>query len=145
MNAASKRRQYADAPVPQFVAAAFDDNCPVIGEHPGRGLLVTEKREQIVGRIGVQIVLDDQTGEGRWFRQFAKFAHQRSDAPTKLQRPTRSVTLPERHFPRLTGRWLNQHAIVRDVDYPPGGRAQNEGFVGVGLEDHLLIEFAHTH
>src|ERR1700722_8183021 len=87
----------------------------------------------------------NQASQSSGIRQSAKFTDQRADAASKLQRATRTISLPERHFARLSRCRHNQNAIMSDVLYAPSRCTQYERLARVRLEDHLLIEFAHTH
>ena len=87
----------------------------------------------------------DKPRQRRGFGQRAEFAHQRTNAAAKFQRPPGPVTFPERHLPRLARSWSYQHPIVRDLDDAPCGGAKYESLAGMRLENHLLIEFANAH
>ena len=78
-------------------------------------------------------------------RQRAQFAHQGADAAAELERAAGAIAFPEGHLAGLAGSGRDQHAVVRDVDDAPGGCAEDEGLVGMRLEDHLLVELADAH
>ena len=145
MDAAAERREHADAPVAQLVAAALDDNRAVVGNLPRRFGLVGEKAQQIFRRAGIEIVFVDEARERSRLRQGAQLAHHGADAAAEFERAARPVAFPERHLAGLAGSGRHQHAVVRDVGDAPRGRAEDESLVGMRLEDHLLVELAHAH
>ena len=142
MNAAAEGREDADAPVAELVADALDHDGPVVGDLAGGGFLIGEELEQIFGRVGVEVVFGDEAREGGGLGQGAQFANQSADAAAEFERATGAVAFPEGHFARLAGSGNDEHAVVGDVLNAPGGGAEDEGLVGVRLEDHLLVEFA---
>ena len=123
---------------------ALDHDGAVVGDLAGGGFLVGEKLEQVFGGVGVEVVFGDKAREGRGLRQTAQFANQSADAAAEFERSTRTIAFPEGHFARLAGSGHDEHAVVGDVLNAPGGGAEDEGLVGVGLEDHLLVEFANA-
>ena len=145
MDAAAEGREHAYAPVAQLVANALHNDRSVVGNLPGRLGLVGEKAQQIFCRAGIEIVLGDEARERSRLRQRAQLADHGADAPAKLERAPRPIAFPERHLARLAGRGRYQHAVMRDVGDAPRRRAQNKSLVGMRLEDHLLVEFAHAH
>ncbi len=145
VDAAAKRREHADAPVAQLIAGTLDHDGAVVGNLAGGGFLVGKKLQKIFRGAGVEIVFGDEAREGGRFWQAAQFADHRADAAAELERTAGAVALPERHFAGFAGGGSDKHAVVRDVFNAPGGRAQDERLVGVRLEDHLFVEFAHAH
>ena len=145
VDAAAKGREHADAPVAQLVADTLDDDGAVVGDLAGGGFLVGEKLEQIFGGAGVEVVFGDEAGEGGGFGQGAELADESADAAAEFERAAGAVALPERHFAGLAGGGSDEDAVVGDVDDAPGGCAEDEGLVGVGLEDHLFVELADAH
>ena len=144
VDAAAERCQYADAPVAKFVAGPLNHNRSIVGDLPGSGFLIGQELQQILRCARIEIMLSDKAGERGGLRQRPQFAHQRTDATSKLQRTPWAIALPERHLARFTGSRNNKHPIMRNVFDAPGRRAENKGLVGMGLEDHLLVEFAHA-
>ena len=145
VNAAAERREDADAPVAELVAAALDDDRPVVGNLAGRIGLVCEKAKQILGGTGIEIVLVDEARERCWLRQGAQLADHGADAAAEFERTSGAVALPERHLAWLAGSGRHEHAVVRNVGDAPCGRAEDERLVGMRLEDHLLVKLAHAH
>ena len=121
---------------------ALDDDGAVVGDRAGGGFLVGEELEEIFCRVGVEVVFGDEAGEGGGLGQGAEFADQCADAAAEFERAAGAVAFPEGHFAGLAGSGRDEHAVVGDVLNAPGGGAEDEGLVGVGLEDHLLVEFA---
>ena len=66
-------------------------------------------------------------------------------ARPEFDRAAGLVAVPERHLARLARRRRDQHAVVRDLLDPPGGRAERERLADLRLEDHLLVQLAHAH
>ena len=48
-------------------------------------------------------------------------------------------------LPGSPGAGLHKNPVMGDVHDAPGGSAEDEGLVGVGLKDHLFVEFANAH
>ena len=145
VDAAAEGRQHAHAPVAQLVAAALDNDRPVVGNLPRRFGLVGEKAQQILRGAGIEIVLVHQARQRGCLRQCAQLAHHGADAAAEFERPSRPVAFPERHLARLARSGRHQHAVVRNVGDAPRGRAEDERLVGMRLEDHLFVELAHAH
>jgi len=53
-----------------------------------------------------------------------------------------AVAFPEGHFARLSGSGGDEDTVVRNLRDAPGGCAEDDGFSGLALKDHLLIQFA---
>ncbi len=144
VNAAAERCEDADAPVAEFVAAAFDDDGAIVGNLAGGGFLVVEKLEEVFGCVRIEIVFRDEACEGGRFWHGSQFTDKSADATAEFERAARAIALPEWHFAGFARGGFNEDAIMRDVDDAPGRCAQDERFVGMRLEDHLFVEFAHS-
>ena len=142
MNAAAEGREHADAPVAELVADALDDDGAVVGDLAGGGFLIGEELEEVFGGVGVEIVFGDEARERGGLGQGAQFANQSADAAAEFERAAGAIAFPERHFAGLAGSGHDEDAVVGDVFNAPGGGAEDEGLVGVRLEDHLFVEFA---
>ena len=142
MDASTERRQHADPPVAELVAAAFDHDRAIVGHGSGGGDLVGEIPHQVLGRLLIEIVMIDEARDrGRW-RQAAKRANHLADVAAQFERAAGSIRLPERHLARLSWRGRDDDAVVRDLFDAPGRCAKQEGFPRPALEDHLLVELA---
>jgi hypothetical protein len=124
VDASAPRRQHADAPVAELVAHAFDENRSGVGHHACRRFLIVQVLQQVFSRELVEIVLACQLVDGGGRRQAQHLADQPSYSEAELERPSRLIALPERHFPRLAGSGGDQHAVVRDLRDPPGRCAE---------------------
>ena len=144
MNAAAERREHADAPVAQLVAAAFDHDV-AIARHPAGGRsLVFQVAQQVLGRVGSRLCSSTRRVNAA-ARGVASSSRVISPiSPAELRGPSRAVAVPERHLAGLARRRRHRHAIVRDLVDPPGGGAQDDGVAGAALEDHLFIQLAHA-
>ena len=138
----AERRQQADAPVAQLVAAAFDDDGPVVGDVADGGLLIGQVLQQVLGRLAVEVVLLLEAGQRRGGRLRLQRAHQRADGAAELERPAGLLALPERHLARLARRRRDDDLVVGDVLDAPGRGAEQEGLADGALEDHLFVELA---
>ena len=141
MDAAAERRQQADAPVAELVEAALDDDRAVVRDGAGGGLVV-EIAQHRFGRGGVEIVLADETIDGRAARHAAQLAHELADRVAEFDRASGLVAVPERHLARFAGRRRDQDPVVRDLFDAPGRGAERERLADLRLEHHLLVELA---
>jgi hypothetical protein len=121
-HAAAERRQHADAPVAQLVAASLDDDRAVVGYGASRRLLVREVLEQVLRGGQVEVVAALQAVQRRGGRHFTELARELPDAQAELERPAHGIAFPERHPARLARRGGHHHAIVRDRLDAPRGR-----------------------
>src|SRR5207249_3004625 len=64
------------------------------------------------------------------------------DRETELERPARTVALPERHLARLAWRRRHEDPIVGDLLDAPCRRAEHEGLADPALEHHFFVELA---
>ncbi len=92
--------------------------------------------------LGSRSCCGDEAGERGGFGQGAQLADQSADAAAEFERAARTVAFPEGHFAGLAGSGGDEDAVVGDLVDAPGGGAEDEGLVGVRLEDHLLVELA---
>ena len=135
-------REDADPPVADLVAEAFDDDGAIVGHDPGRlGLLVEIRHAGWPRRARRARTSSSNQASGRC--SVADLAHE----GTPIARPsssgsTRSVAVPERHLPGLTGRRGDDDPFEGDVFDAPGRRPEQEGLARPTLVDHLLVEFA---
>ena len=142
VHAAAERGQDANAAVAQIVAANFDDDVLVAGNLLGGEFLVFEILQQISGRVGVKAVLFGELGKSHRPRQGEQFAGHFSNLFAKFGGATRSIAMPEWHFPGLPRRGRYQHAVVGNIFDSPGARAENDRVAGSAFENHFFIEFA---
>jgi hypothetical protein len=142
VNAATEWREHADAPIAQLVAAALDQDGPVIRNDTRGRSLVREVPQQVLGCLAVEIVVLDEPLHGGRRRHMTERSNQFSDLAPQLQRPARRVRLPERHLSRFTGSRGDEHPIVRDLFDPPGRCTKQERLADAALEYHFLVELA---
>ena len=123
---------------------ALDDDRAVVGHRAGRGRLIGEVAQQVLGGARVEVVVLRRAAAiaaaGGMLR-----AASRTSAPmcaAELERPPGGVRLPERHLARLARRGRDEHAVVRDLLDAPGRGAEQERLADAALEDHLLVELA---
>ena len=136
VDAAAERREHAEPPVADLVAEALDDDRLVGGDHPGRGLLLAQVCDQVLGGAAVEVALGGElrriAGDG--------LAGEGADRPAELGRAADPVALPEGDGARHSRRGGDDHPVAGDFLDPPGGRAEQEGLPRPGLVDHLLVE-----
>ena len=104
VDAAAERREHADAPVAQLVAAALDEDRAVVGHDAGRRDLIGEIAQEILGRLRVEIVVPDEPLHRGRRRHGDERAHELADGASELQRPADRIGLPERHLAGLSRR-----------------------------------------
>ena len=110
VDAAAERREDADAPVAELVAAALDEHRAVVGHDAGRRHLVGEVAKQILGGLGVEIVMADQALDGRRRRHGrpacarARRPSGRAPADGPWRRPSRRASSPARPGPERRAR-----------------------------------------
>ena len=142
MDAAAERREDADAPVAQLVAAALDEDRAVVGDDAGGRHLIGEVAQQVLGGLGVEIVVAHEALDRRRRRHGDQRAHELADGPAELERTADGVGLPERHLARFARGRRDEHAVVGDLLDAPGRRAEEEGLADAALEHHLFVELA---
>ena len=138
----AERRQQADAPVAQLVAAALDDEGAIVRHVADRRALIGQVLQQVLGRLPIEVVLLFEPGEGGGGRLRLERADQRADGAAELERPAGRLALPERHLARLARRRRDDDLVVGDVLDAPRRGAEQEGLADLALEDHLLVELA---
>ena len=72
----------------------------------------------------------------------AQLAHEAAEGAAELERPARTIALPERGLRGLARRRGDDDAVDRDLLDPPGRRAEHEALADAALVDHLLVELA---
>ena len=99
---AAERRQQADAPVADLVAEALDDD-RAVGRERREALLLSQERQEVLRRPGVEVVLLAQSGRralvGRERRAHATPRRSSRPARTAAQRPRPSRTGGRRERP----------------------------------------------
>ena len=83
--AAAERREDADAPIAELVAAALDHDVAIAGHASGGGGLILQVAHQVFGGAGVEAVLVDQAREGRGARHIEQFARHLADLAAELR------------------------------------------------------------
>ena len=136
VDAAAVGREDAEAPVADLVAEALDHDRLVGGDDPGRGLLLAQVGDEVLGGAAVEVVLG-----GQLFRLARdRLAGEGADRLAQLGRAADPVALPEGHRAGHARGGGDDDAVAGDVFDPPGGGAEQEGLAGAGLVDHLLVE-----
>ena len=142
MNPSAERREDADAPVAEIVAAALDQNRAVVRDDAGGGGLIGEVAQEILGRLLIEIVVRDQALNRPGRGHVPQRPHELTDLPAELERPSGGVGLPERHLAGLAGRRGHEDAIVGDLFDAPRRGPEQERLADAALEDHLFVELA---
>ena len=142
MHAAAERGQDADAPVADLVAEALDDDRPVGGDDPGRGLLLAEERDEVPRGERVEAVVLLDASDRRVVGESRQLARGLADLLAELGGPPHSLAFPERGDARGARRRRDEHAVARDLLDPPGRGAEDERLPLPGLVHHLLVELA---
>ena len=143
MHSSPKRSQDANPPVAKRVAEAFHDDGAVVRHSPGRGRLVAEVLEHILGRARIEAGAFAQPLDGGFRGGGAELASHPAQRPPHLDRAAGGIAVPEGDGPGLTRRGKNQHLRWRDVDDLPAGGAENEDLARAHLIHHLLVQLAH--
>ena len=142
VDAGAVGREQAHAPVPDLVEEGLDDDEAIGGDLPQGLALAGDPREQVLGGALREARLLAQA-RGRGLRLGGvHLAHEAADGLAQLGVAAGPVPPPEREGPRLAGRRLDEHPIVRDLEDAPGGGAELEHVARAGLVHHLLVELA---
>ena len=138
----AERRQDADAPVAQLVAAALDEDGAVVGDDAGGGGLVGEVAHQVLGRLLIEIVMLDQAldraagGMCRSVRTSSPMWR-----PSSSGRPAASAfqngILPGSPGAETTS---TRSCVISSMRQLRG--AEQERLADAALEDHLFVELA---
>ena len=91
VDAAAVGREHAEPPVADLVAEALDDDRLVGGDDPGRGLLLAQVGDEVLGGAAVEVVLRRQLG--RLARD--RLAGEGADRAAELGGAADPVALPE--------------------------------------------------
>ena len=110
VHATAVRRKDADAPVPDLVAEALDDDRPVGRDDAGRGLLLAQERDEIPRGQRVEAVVLLDPCDRRVVGESRQLARGPADLLAELGGPPHSLALPERSDAR--------HARRRRHDAP---------------------------
>ena len=121
---------------------ALHHDVAVTGYRTGVLALLVQIRQQVGRRQLVERRALAQPGARLFGLHAPHGARELTERAPELDRPARAVTAPERHAPGLTGSRLDDDAVTRDLDHPPGAGAQEEGVAEARLVDHLLVELA---
>ena len=138
VDATAERREHAEPPVADLVAEALDDDRLVGGDDPGRGLLLAQVGDEVLGGELVEVVVGGELlglgGDG--------LARELADRPAELDRAADPLAAPERDRAGDAGGRGDDHPVAGDLLDPPRGRTEQEDLAGAGLVDHLLVELA---
>ena len=138
VHAAAEGREDAEAPVADLVAEALDDDRLVGGDDAGRGLLLAQVGDEVLGGAAVEVVLGGQLGRVAADR----LAGEGADRAAQLGGAADPVALPEGDGAGGARRGGDDDAVAGDLLDPPGGGAEQEGLAGARLIDHLLVQLA---
>ena len=139
---AAERGQDADAPVADLVAEALDHDRAVGGDDAGRGGLLAQEGEQVLGRARVEVVVVAQVLERALVAAGDQLPRGAADLLAELERPADAFALPERNGAGHAGRGRDDHPVAGDLLDPPGRGAEHERLPLPRLVDHLLVELA---
>ena len=137
----AERAQDAHPPVADLVLEPLDDDRAVVGQRAGGRDLLVEVLAHVARGERVERVVGHEALDRR-VAEVVDLADESAERPPELQRAAGTVTVPERHLARLSGRRRDGHPLERDVLDAPRGRAEDERLAGAALVDHLLVEFA---
>ena len=138
VDATAERGEHAEPPVADLVAEALDHDRLVGGDDPGRGLLLAQVGDEVLGGELVEVVVARQLGG----LGVDRLARELADRPAELHRPADALAAPERHLAGDAGRRGDDHPVAGDLLDPPRGRAEQEHLARPRLVDHLLVELA---
>ena len=140
MHATAVGREDADAPVPDLVAEAFDDDRPVGRDDARRCLLLAEERDEVPRgqRVEAVVLLDpcdrSVVGESR------QLTGGPADLLPELGGPPHTLALPERSDARRARRRRHDDPVARYLHDPPRRCAEDERLALAGLVHHLLVQ-----
>ena len=138
MDATAVGGEDAEAPVADLVAEALDHDRLVGGHDAGRGLLLAQVGDEVLGGAAVEVVLGGQLGRVAGDR----LAGEGADRLAQLGGAADPVALPEGDGAGGARRGSDDDPVAGDLLDPPGRRAEQEGLAGARLVDHLLVELA---
>ncbi len=138
VDAAAVGGEDAESPVADLVAEALDDDRLVGGDDAGRGLLLAQVGDEVLGGAAVEVVLGGQLGRVAVDR----LAGEGADRLAQLGGAADPVPLPEGDGAGGAGGGSDDDPVAGDLLDPPGRRAEQEGLAGARLVDHLLVELA---
>ena len=141
MDASAEWSEHADAPVPDLVQVALDDDRFVAGNFPGGIGLVVQVLDEVGGGALIEPVRLQPRQRLR-FRGPGQLAGEAPDVHPELQGAAGPVAVPEGHLPRLAGRGSDDHLVLGDLLDPPAGSAEDEDVALARLEDHLFVQLA---
>ena len=143
MDASAEGSEHADAPVPDLVQVALDDDRFVAGNFPGGIGLVVQVLDEVGGGALIEPVRLQPRQRLR-FRGPGQLAGEAPDVHPELQGAAGPVAVPEGHLPRLAGRGSDDHLVLGDLLDPPAGSAEDEDVALARLEDHLFVQLAYA-
>ena len=140
MHATAVGREDADAPVPDLVAEAFDDDRSVGRDDARRCLLLAKERDEVPRgqRVEAVVLLDpcdrSVVGESR------QLTGRPADLLPELGGPSHALALPERSDARRARRRRHDDPVARYLHDPPRRCAEDERLALAGLVHHLLVQ-----
>ena len=143
MDLGSKWAEHTDPPIADLVSKSLHHDGAVVWYRAGGlGLL-----GQVIKQVGcgpvVEVMTGGQTLTSLRLGHRPDLSHELAERSAELEWPTGTVAMPERHLPGLAWRRGDDHTLVGDVLYPPGGGPEQERLAGPRLVDHLFVELAH--
>src|SRR5262249_52805043 len=120
MHSSTEWRKNAYSPVAEIIHVTLNDDCFVVGNDANRLHLIGNIGQQILCSQPVQTMVINEQGFCFIALHSLQAMDQPSDRAAHFERPACRISLPERHLPRLSGRWRNQNALRRDVVNLPG-------------------------
>ena len=114
MHASAERREDAETPVADLVAEALDDQCLIGGHDAGRGLLLAQVGDEVLGGEPIEVVL-----AGELLALLATASRENSPIarPSSAGRPTPRRARTDR--PGDPGRGDDDDAVAGDLLDPP--------------------------
>ena len=110
VDAPAERREHADAPVAELVAAALDQDRAVVGDDAGGGRLVGQVAQQVLGRLLIEVVVRDEPlnrrrpAAGAAACAPARRSAARARAAVRRRPPSRTASCPARPAPGTRAR-----------------------------------------
>ena len=129
------------APVPQLIAEALNQQVLLAGYLAGRLCLLCYVGQQVIGGplIQTKAAQAGMGGTGVLTVLKGQLPGKGPQGPPQIDRTARRIPVPEGQAPGHAGGRGHRHPVVGDILNPPGRGPQGNDVPGPGLIDHLLI------
>ncbi len=139
---APKGLRIAIAPVSELVPEPLDDDVAIRWNRASLLFLLREIFQKEGSGFRLEPALLGEARERFPAGRFINLARESAERAAELERPSRTVSSPERRFSRLARSRRNDDPVAGDSLDSPGRGTEGEGFASPRFVDHLLVELA---